>query len=325
MKTNPMGDTKPLVYIIIVTWNSREQLEYCLPTVAKTDYPNCKVLVVDNNSEDDTVDFVRKDFPDIELIQNTKNRGYAGGNNDGIRYALACGAKYVAIINPDIKTDSRWIKQAVKAIESSPQIGIVGFKVFGEQKDEKDKDLQFETAKNEWQHLIVDPIPPQVVLSGNALFCSALMFERIGFFDEIYFCYGEESDLENRIRRAGYEIIRINIPLWHEGEGSFKKVRLTSSYLSMRNSIRYALKNESVISNYRNLKYLIKITGSKNPRADMTYRYHQRLRFSKPWINVILLSVGYLWNLLYLPKTLIARREANRRVLITRAMLKIRD
>lgn len=102
-----MGDTKPFVYIIIVTWNSRKHLEYCLPTVVKTDYPNYKVLVVDNNSEDDTVNFVRKNYPDIELVQNTKNRGYAGGNNNGIRYALARGAKYVAIINPDIKTDPR--------------------------------------------------------------------------------------------------------------------------------------------------------------------------------------------------------------------------
>ena len=254
-----MGDTKPLVYIIIVTWNSREHLEYCLPRVVKTDYPNFRILIVDNNSEDDTVDFVRTNFPDIEVIQNMKNRGYAGGNNDGIRYALAQGAKYICIINPDIKVDSRWIAQAVKAIETSPRIGIVGFRVFGEQRDEPDKDIQFELAKEKWRHLIIEPIPSPIVLSGSALFCCSLMFERIGLFDKEFFCYGEESDLEIRARRAGYDILRINIPLWHEGEGSFKRVRLKASYLAIRNTIRYALKNGSVISNYKNLKYLIKI------------------------------------------------------------------
>jgi len=317
-----MFDTYPLVYIIIVSWNSRKQLEYCLPTVAKTDYPNCKVLVVDNNSEDDTVDFVRKDFPDVELIQNVKNRGYAGGNNDGIRYALARGAEYVAIINPDIKTDPRWIKQAVKAAQTSPRIGIVGFKVFGEQKDEKDKDLQFEIAKAKWEQLIIEPIPSQVVLSGNALFCYVSMFERLGFFDEIYFCYGEESDLEDRARRAGYEIIRINVPVWHEGEGSFQDVRIFSSYLSMRNTIRYALKNKGIRSNYNILKYLIKIACSLNPEFDMNYRYHQRLRPSKIWVNAGLLFIAYLWNLFHLPQTLIARWKANSRILSTRALLK---
>jgi len=321
MKTNPMGDTKPLVYIIIVTWNSREQLEYCLPTVVKTDYQNYKVLTVDNNSEDDAVDFVRNNYPDIEVIQNTKNRGYAGGNNDGIKYALAQGAKYICIINPDIKVDSRWIAQAVKAIETSPRNGIVGFRVFGEQKDEPDKDIQFEYAKKEWCELKIEQIPQNIVISGNALFCRSSMFERTGLFDETYFCYGEESDLENRIRQAGYDIVRINIPLWHEGEGCFKNEKFYSSYLSIRNTIRYTLKNGSVISNYRNLKYLIKIACSKNPKVDMAYRHHQRLRYSKPWINIILLSVGYLWNLIYLPKTLIARWQANKRVLIARSML----
>ncbi len=320
-----MSNSKPLVLVIIVSWNSREQLEYCLPTVVKTDYANYKIVVVDNNSKDDTVSFVRKNYPDIEVIQNTKNRGYAGGNNDGIKHGLAHGAKYIAVINPDIKTDPRWIRQAVKAIESSPQIGIVGFRVFGEQKDERDKDFQFEIAKKEWQHLIIEPIPSQIVLSGNALFCRASMFERIGLFDETYFCYGEESDLEDRARRAKYEIVRINIPLWHEGEGSFKKVRLFSSYLSMRNTIRFALKNKSIRSNYNIFKYLVKIACILNPEFDMSYLYHQRLRPSKIWINAVFLLIAYLWNLFYLPETLIARREANRRVIKTRAMLKKQD
>lgn len=317
-----MSDTSPLVYIIIVTWNSREQLEYCLPSVDKTDYPNYKVLVIDNNSEDYTVNFLRKNFPDVELIQNTKNRGYAGGNNDGIKYALVQGAKYICIINPDIKVDPRWITQAVKAIETSPRHGIVGFKVFGEQRDEPDKDIQFEQAKKEWCELKIERIPDDITLSGNALFCRSYMFEGVGLFDEGYFCYGEESDLEIRLRRAGYDIVRINIPLWHEGEGSFKKVRLKSSYLSIRNTIRCDLKNNrSFLSIFRNFKRLIILVGRKTPDVDMTYRYYQRLRFSKPWNNIILLLVASLWNLIYLPQTIIARLQAHKRVKIARAML----
>ncbi|MBL7086311.1 MAG: glycosyltransferase family 2 protein, partial [Candidatus Cloacimonetes bacterium] len=240
-----MFDTYPLVYIIIVTWNSREHLEYCLPTVFKTDYPNYKVLIVDNNSEDDTVDFVRNNYPDIELIQNTKNRGFAGGNNDGIRYALAQGVKYICIINPDIKVDPRWIENAVKIMGNSLKTGILGFNVFGEHRYEDPYAHQFEKAKASWSKLEVSIVPSQEIISGCALFVKADIFRNLGLFDEKYFCYGEESDLEHRVRRAGYGIVRINVPLWHEGEGSSKRIPIKKSYLEMRNSIRYALKNLS--------------------------------------------------------------------------------
>lgn len=312
-----MSDTSTLVYIIIVTWNSHEQLEYCLPTVVETDYANYKVLIVDNNSEDDTVDFVRNNYPDIELIQNTKNRGYAGGNNDGIRHALDNDAKYIAIINPDIKVDPRWIENAVTITDNSLKAGILGFNVFGEHRDEDPDALQFERAKASWSKLEVSIVPSQEIISGCALFVKADIFRNLGLFDEKYFCYCEESDLEHRVRRAGYEIVRINVPLWHEGEGSSKRIPIKKSYLEMRNSIRYALKNLSPRQILGSLKGIFKISCSRM-EPDMSWYNLRRLRQYNIYCNGILLSFAFFWNILHLPQTWYARRRANKKIITTK-------
>lgn len=322
MKTALPDKKYPLVYVIIVTWNSIRQLEYCLPTVTGTEYSNYKILIVDNHSGDGSVDYVRKNFPHIEVIENRRNRGYAGGNNDGIRYALASGARFVAIINPDIKVDHRWIDVAVKTAQADSSVGILGFNVIGEYSYTDDKDEQFDAAKAKYNSPIVTEVSPNTVLCGMALFCRSSMFEAIGLFDEVYFCYGEESDLESRVHRSGYRIVRINIPLWHEGEGSFKKAKLLSFYLSMRNTIRFALKNKSIKSNCRTLKFLLNASCSKNVTIDMSYLYHQRLRPSTVFINAGLLFLSLLWNIFHLPQTLIARCKANNRILEARLILK---
>lgn len=315
MKTT---EENPLVYIIIVTWNSLRQLEYCLPTVTGTDYSNYKILVVDNHSDDGSIDYVRKNFPQIEVIQNRKNRGYAGGNNDGIRYALVSGARFVAIINPDIKVDHRWIGAAVKMAQADPSVGIVGFNVIGEYSYTNDKDEQFEIAKANYNDPIVKEVSSNTVLCGMALFCRSSMFKAIGLFDEKYFCYGEESDLESRVRRAGYKIVRINIPIWHEGEGSSKAIPVKKSYLSMRNSVRFALKNCPPKEIINILKYILAIScGYRTP--DMSYFHNQRLRpYGNICKNFVFLTAALAWNVLNLPETWCARIAANKKICAAR-------
>jgi len=304
----------PLVYIVIVTWNSIRQLEYCLPTVTGTTYSNYRILVVDNHSGDGSIDYVRKNFPQIEVIENRKNRGYAGGNNDGIRYALASGARFIAIINPDVKVDHRWLSVAVKTAQADRSVGILGFNVIGEHSYTVDKDEQFETAKAKYNGPIVSEVSSNTVLCGMALFCRSSMFEAIGLFDEVYFCYAEESDLESRAKRAGYKMVRTNVPVWHEGEGSSKRIPFKKSYLAMRNTIRYTLKNCSPAGMAAMSKYMLRISCSRT-KPDMSLFHHRRLRPSENiCFNLAFLCAAIIWNILNLPETMISRAAADRKI-----------
>jgi GT2 family glycosyltransferase len=90
------------------------------------DYPDYKVIVVDNGSTDNSVAEIRKAHPQITLLETGRNLGFAGGNNVGIRYALEQGADYVWLLNNDTKADPHALTAMVEVAESDPRIGAVG-------------------------------------------------------------------------------------------------------------------------------------------------------------------------------------------------------
>ncbi len=99
----PPAVAAPRVTVIILTWNRVDDIVTCLESFAEVDYPNLEVMVVDNASADNTVETVRARYPWTTLIVNDDNLGYVGGNNVGIRYALAHGTDYVFVLNSDTK------------------------------------------------------------------------------------------------------------------------------------------------------------------------------------------------------------------------------
>lgn len=115
----------PLVSIIIVNFNGQHLLESCLSVIFKLDYPQNKieVILVDNNSSDDSVPFVTNNFPKVKIIQNGENLGFTGGNNEG--YKAATG-EYIVLLNSDVVVDKKWLSALVNRAECDPKIGIVG-------------------------------------------------------------------------------------------------------------------------------------------------------------------------------------------------------
>jgi len=71
----------PSVFMVVLNWNGIEHLKYCIPSLLKTNYSNYHILFVDNNSKDGSIEFVRKNYPEIEILANSQNLGWAGGNN----------------------------------------------------------------------------------------------------------------------------------------------------------------------------------------------------------------------------------------------------
>lgn len=117
----------PLVSIIIVNFNGRHFLDGCLGSLEQLDYPHdqFETILVDNNSSDDTIPYVRKHFPWVNLVQSPENVGFTGGNQLGLQQAQG---KYVVLLNSDVEVEQDWLKELVAAAEPK-QVGIVSSKL----------------------------------------------------------------------------------------------------------------------------------------------------------------------------------------------------
>src|SRR3989344_2256511 len=115
-----------LVSIIIVNWNARENLQECLSALFKISYKNYEVILVDNGSKDDSVKFVKSNYPDIKIVESGKNLGFAGGNNLGFKQARG---KYVLFLNNDTIVTKDFLEKLVDFMEKRKDVGIVQPKI----------------------------------------------------------------------------------------------------------------------------------------------------------------------------------------------------
>jgi GT2 family glycosyltransferase len=119
---------KPLVSIIIVNYNGRYLLDDCLSSLQKTNFPKDKfeIIVVDNNSQDDSVAYIKKYFPEAKLVEAQENLGFTGGNNLGLEHA---SGKYIALLNSDTRVTPNWLIEMLKSA-LDPKVGIVAPKLY---------------------------------------------------------------------------------------------------------------------------------------------------------------------------------------------------
>ena len=203
---------KPLVYILILNWNGKEDTLECLSSLKKIDYPNYKTIVIDNGSTDDSVKIINKKYPKIKIIENKKNLGYAEGNNVGIRYALKNKADYVLILNNDTIVDKKFLTELVKVGESNEKVGIVGPKVYhyGTNK------IQYLGIKNLFWNLVMyrkvvgrnkedegqfDSFTDVDAVAGCSTLIKSNVLKKIGVLDKELFLYWEEVDLFQRAKK----------------------------------------------------------------------------------------------------------------------------
>ena len=117
---------QPLVYVIVLNYNGRRWLKNCFDALLKTKYDNYRIVLIDNASNDGSVEIVRSEFSQIEVIVNHSNLGFSEGNNIGVRKALMEGAEYVVLLNPDTKVEPEWLKELIAVGEAESSIGILG-------------------------------------------------------------------------------------------------------------------------------------------------------------------------------------------------------
>lgn len=248
---NLSTNTNPLVYIVILNFNGLRWLKICLPSVLKTNYPNFKILVVDNNSSDNSVEYVKNNFPQIEVLKLSKNLGYAGGNNKGISYAYRLGADYMAVLNNDTEVHPDWLKELVKVGENNFAVGALGPLILsGDGKYIQGSMKGFN--KPTYSKYQKDKISPKESSVGKVVGCAILFkrkaLEKVGLFDRAYFCYQEEFDWCQRARFHGFDIYKVpSSIIYHYGfKTSAKKknyIYYKMYFLFNANEIRRFLKD----------------------------------------------------------------------------------
>jgi len=204
----------PKVFIIILNWNGLQDTLECLASVFKMNYSDFKVIVVDNGSTDDSVAVIRETYPQVILIENKKNLGYAGGNNTGMRYAIKHGADYMWLLNNDTVVEADTVSKLVDAAECHPRVGQISPVIYYYHSPDK---IQFCGSYVDWnkqsiviprdKHLNIDKdfrSGSNVCLWGTALFIKRDVVEKIGYLNEHFFAYWEDTEYSLRVLNAGY-------------------------------------------------------------------------------------------------------------------------
>jgi GT2 family glycosyltransferase len=214
------------VDVVVLNWNGWQDTLTCLRSLQGLNYPNFRLLWVDNGSTDGSIAHIRAAMPAVELLATGINLGFGGGCNVGIRQALAGDADYVWLINSDATVDAAALCALVRAAEDRPTAGAVG-SVLYEADERTQVQLWGGGSVNLWlgrtQHRL-SPGPIDFV-SGASVLLRRAALENVGLFDEAnFFMYWEDTDLGFRLRQAGWQLaVAQDSRVWHQQSASLGK------------------------------------------------------------------------------------------------------
>jgi len=204
-----MNNPYPKVNIVVLNYNGKQCLPGCLKSLFQVDYPNFEIVVVDNNSDDGSLELARQSFSRATFIKNEQNLGFSAGNNVGIKYSLEKMADFVFLLNNDTEVEKDFLKQLVQVAKIN-DAGILGALIFSG----NNKDIWFSGGKIDWlrmkalneQVLIKNNNNSPDFVSGCAMLVRAEVFAKIGLFDEDFFLYWEDVDFSVRAKKAGFAL-----------------------------------------------------------------------------------------------------------------------
>lgn len=304
---------RPLVSVVILNWNGKTHLIRCLASLLKVTYKPLEIIVVDNNSTDDSVSEVQREFPRVTVIANKINKGYSGGNNDGI---AASRGKYVFILNNDTQVAKGFLEPLISLMERDASVGCVQPKlVYGHNHAVLNAVGSYMTSTGFLYHYGYrkPASAPQYnqrltiySAKGAAMLLRRSAVDEVGMFDEDFFIYFEETDLCHRLWLGGYKVVYEPKSLVYHYEAVDTHKQMTNSFimfLSTRNRIASFIKNLSLT----NLFFVLTALLVFDILLFLLYlgRLHVRI--------AIAVVSSLLWNVRELPKTLRKRRPIQKR------------
>lgn len=249
----------PLVSIVILNYNSGKFLLNCVESLLKTNYNNYEIIVVDNNSSDNSHLICKEKFEDIILIENPKNVGFCEGNNIGIRKA---NGEFIVILNPDIEVTGSWLSELLNAYKTNsdglyqPKIlslynkkeiqstgNIIQLFGFGFTRDRE--------LKNSNQYEDIEEI---CYTSGACIFTSVNLIKKIGLFDPFLFLYHDDLDLGWRAAQMGIKSFFVPRSIIYHAESPNLKWTSKKFYWLERNR-KYCLLTHYSKDTYRKMSF----------------------------------------------------------------------
>ncbi|MEM4214996.1 MAG: glycosyltransferase family 2 protein [Candidatus Pacearchaeota archaeon] len=251
--------TQPKVSIIILNWNGKKYLQKCLDSVFNINYKNYEVLLVDNASTDDSVDFVKKRYQNkikskkLKLILNDKNYGYAEGNNRGIKYATGT---FILFLNQDTYVDKDFLSILVEYAKKHKNVGICGPKILdynnpkliqsiGGELDFFGSPYRIKFGEIDTDHTEKETRPKIVSwIQGSCLLIKKSLLKKLKYcFDPDFFAYFEEIDLCWRASLVGYDVVVIpKAKIYHKGNPNISEKLI---FYTSRNKVLSFRKNLS--------------------------------------------------------------------------------
>lgn len=220
-----MQDRKVKVSVIVVNFNGMPFLETCLRSVLNQNYPDFEVILVDNYSSDGSVDYVRQRFPDLLIVANEKNLGYAAGINSGIAHTRGT---YFAPLNVDTEVEQNWLAPMVEFMDANPHVGAVTPKSLLYRNRDKVgvqglnvhiTGLGFVRGLNKQDNNLQKEPFQVAAVSGCSFLIRREIVERMGGLNEDNFMYYDDVDLSWLVNLMGYKIYCIpRSVVYHEYE-----------------------------------------------------------------------------------------------------------
>jgi len=245
----------PLVSVIIVNLNGKKWLERCIPSVLKSDYPQFEVIVVDNGSKDDSIEFLEKNFSEVRIIKLKKNMGWSYANNEGIRISKG---DIVVCLSNDMEVDPQWLKEIVKFMNSNPKVGIIQCNSLSMwDRKSLDSSMNYLDKFGYSYGYIPQNKPCEVFFAeGMAFAVKKEVVINVGMLDESYFMEYDDMDFSWRVRLAGYKIYFLPSAIVYHARGG----TVGSTYFQRIKNVKWYTRNHliTIIKNYET-KNLIKI------------------------------------------------------------------
>lgn len=231
------------ISVIILNFNGGEDLLKTLESVIESDFENLEIVLVDNNSTDNSLILAKQwvmthclneeNFPQIHFIENEKNLGFGAGNSVGIKWAFENGADFVFLLNNDALVQKNTILNLWKAIENEKNVGLVSPVIYSDLNYQK---VWFCGGKINWWKMRAEHFycSEQTCLftteyvTGCAMLISREVFEKVGLFDDRFFLYYEDTDFSFRVKKAGFKnLVVLNSKVYHAEKSEGNKAGKT--------------------------------------------------------------------------------------------------
>ncbi|MFL0249129.1 glycosyltransferase family 2 protein [Clostridium neuense] len=285
----------PLVYIIIVNYNGYKDTIDCVNSLRKIKYDNYKIVIIDNDSTNDSVKKLKFYLEDCTILSMKSNLGFAGGNNFGINYALKNNAEFVLLLNNDTIVKDDFLNNMILTFIKETNAGIVGCKImyhkeknriwYGGGKIDWFKFIGIHFGMKEFDNGQCDFEKEIDFMTGCCMLIKKDVFKKVGMLPEEYFMYFEDLDFCVRVKDFGYKI------LYNPKSVIYHKVGLSSGGEESQFSVEWGTRNRIVFMN----KYKKKVKNCRFISSQIFF-----------YITRILKCIKYICNgKIYLAKAIL--------------------